>query len=250
MVAKLITVVNQKGGVGKTTVACHLGFAAQKAGKRVLVVDLDTQGNASQFLTKDLGISKRRGGAEQLFQGLDFDEIKYSETAREGLQVLHGHGFLEELDNQRDGVLRIAVGLRQKVRALPFDYVIFDTPPSIGPRHVAPLFWSDSAIVTIQPNLASVTGLDAIFDTIRDVLKVNPGLATKLVINLFTRSSSTQRKTCSRLHEMFGTQILGEFSMRVAVSDALADYKPVWEHAKDKKLNTAWLDFANKALGL
>lgn len=245
--AKLITVVNQKGGVGKTTVACHLAFAAGEAGKSVLLVDLDTQGNASQFLSRDLRINKQRGGAEQLFGGAD---LKYADAAMDGIKLLHGHGFLEELDNRRDEILQMAVGLRAKIRALPFDYVIFDTPPSIGPRHVAPLFWSDLAVVTIQPNLASMTGLDAIFDTIRSVSRVNPGLTTKLVINLFTRSSGTQKKMCQELKQKFGNQIIGEFSLRTPVSDALADYLPVWKHSKDKKLNELWKSFSLRVLDM
>lgn len=245
--AKLLTVVNQKGGVGKTTVACHLAFAAQEAGKSVLVVDFDTQGNASQFLSKDLRINKQRGGAEQLFGK---DDLKYSSAALEGIKLLHGHGFLEELDNRRDEILKASVGLRAKVRNLPFDYVIFDTPPSIGPRHVAPLFWSDLAVITIQPNLASMTGLDAIFDTIRSVSKVNPGLTTRLVINLFTRSSASQKQMCQDLKQKFGNQIVGEFSMRVPVSDALANYMPVWKHSRDKKLNESWKTFSLRVLDM
>lgn len=245
--AKLITVVNQKGGVGKTTVACHLAFAAAEAGKTVLLVDFDTQGNASQFLSKDLRINKQRGGAEQLFSA---DDLKFADAAVDGIKLLHGHGFLEEIDNRRDEILKMAVGLRAKVRGLPFDYVIFDTPPSIGPRHVAPLFWSDLAVVTIQPNLASMTGLDAIFDTIRSVSRVNPGLTTKMVINLFTRSSTTQKQMCLELKQKFGNQIIGEFSLRVPVSDALANYLPVWQHSKDKKLNEAWKAFSMRVLDM
>lgn len=245
--AKLITVVNQKGGVGKTTVACHLAFAAQEAGQSVLLVDFDTQGNASQFLTQDLRINKQRGGAEQLFGN---DALKYSSGASDGIKLLHGHGYLEELDKHRDEILQAAVGLRGKVRGLPFDYVIFDTPPSIGPRHVAPLFWSDLAVVTIQPNLASMTGLDAIFDTIGSVSRVNPGLTTRLVINLFTRSSATQKKMCQELKQKFGHQIIGEFSMRVPVSDALANYVPVWKHSRDKKLNDSWRSFSMRVLDM
>ena len=245
--AKLITVVNQKGGVGKTTVACHLAFAAEETGKSVLLVDFDTQGNASQFLSRDLRINKQRGGAEQLFNGVD---LKYSDASVEGIKLLHGHGFLEELDNRRDEILQMAVGLRAQIRSLPFDYVIFDTPPSIGPRHVAPLFWSDLAVVTIQPNLASMTGLDAIFDTIRSVSRINPGLTTKLVINLFTRSSASQKQMCQELKQKFGNQIIGEFSLRVPVSDALASYLPVWKHSQDKKLNESWKSFSLRVLDM
>jgi chromosome partitioning protein len=245
--SKIITVLNQKGGVGKTTIACHLAFAAQEAGKRVLVVDFDTQGNASQFLSQDLRINKRRGGAEQIFGD---DEIKYTDVVGEGMKLLHGHGYLQGLDRREDEILRQAITLRAKVRALPFDVVIFDTPPSIGPRIAAPLFWSDLALVTVQPKLASMTGLDSTFDTIKSVQKVNPGLGMKMVVNLFTRSSTTQKKMRADLMQKFGKMIIHEFSMRVAVSDALENFKPVWAHSRDKKLRDEWKGFAARVLDL
>jgi chromosome partitioning protein len=244
---KIITVVNQKGGVGKTTICCHLAFAAQDAGKRVLVVDFDTQGNASQFLSQDLRINKRKGGSEQIFGD---GEIKYTDLPADGMKLLHGHGYLEGLDERKDDILKQATTLRQKVRALPFDYVIFDTPPSIGPRIAAPLFWSDLALVTIQPKLASMTGLDSTFDTIKSVQRVNPGLAMRMVVNLFSRSSATQKRMRADLAQKFGNAILHEFSMRVAVSDALENFKPVWKHSRDKKLNEEWKSFAARVLEL
>lgn len=244
---KLITVINQKGGDGKTTVACNLAFAAAEAKKSVLVVDFDTQGNTSQVVSQDLKIRSKRGGAEQLFEtGMPI----FLGTVHENIKLLNGHGFLDELDGSEKAILSMAENLRAKVRALPFDYIIFDTPPSIGPRHVVPLFWSDLAIITLCPALFSLSGLDDMFKVIDYVSNINPGLATRLVINKIIRSSATQKKTCAALQQKFGDQIIGDFSLRVAVSDSIENFMPVWKFSKDKQLNQAWRSFAYRALDL
>jgi chromosome partitioning protein len=244
---KIITVTNQKGGVGKTTLTCHLAFAAEEAGKKVLVIDFCGQGNASQFLTQDLRINKKRGGAETLFDG---SELKYSDTPMDNLKVLHGHLFLEELDTQKDELLKIAIKLRSKVRALPFDFVIFDTPPALGPRIASPLIWSDLALLTVQPLLSSITGLDDTFDTISGVKRANPALAVRMVVNLFTKASKTQGEFREELKKKYGRVIIEEFPTRTPVSDALQNYKPVWKHSRDKKLGRHWKEFANRILDL
>ncbi|CAG2138390.1 Sporulation initiation inhibitor protein Soj [Cupriavidus campinensis] len=244
---KIVTVTNQKGGVGKTTVTCHLAFAAQEAGKRVLVVDFCGQGNASQFLTQDLRINKQRGGAETLFSS---NELKFSDTPWDNLKVLHGHLYLEELDKKEDELLKLAIKLRPAIRSLPFDYVIFDTPPALGPRIAGPLFWSDTAILTVQPKLSSITGLDDTFDTIKGVKRINHGLSIRMVVNLFTKSSKTQRRFREDLQKKFGNAIIEEFPLRTPVSDALENFKPVWQHARDKKLGQHWKMFSKRVLDL
>ncbi len=103
-------------------------------------------------------------------------ELNYSDTPMDHLKVLHGHVFLKELDKDKALPQRLAA-LRSKIRALPFDYVIFDTPPALGPRIARPLLWSDIAILAVQPNLSSTTGLDDTFDAIKGVQRVNRGLA-------------------------------------------------------------------------
>lgn len=244
---KLIVVTNQKGGVGKTTLACHLTYAAAETGGRVLLVDFCGQGNASQFLTGDLRINKRRGGAEMLF--VENADLPYTDTLLDNVKVLHGHLSLEEMDKQKDDdVLKVAIKIRAKVRSLPFDYVIFDTPPALGPRIASPLMWSDTALLSVQPLLSSITGLDDTFDTIRAVQRVNKALNVQMVVNLFTKSSKTQREFREALQQKFGRTIVEEFSLRTPVSDALQNFRPVWKHARDKELGRHWRDFANRIL--
>lgn len=245
--ANVYTVINEKGGVGKTAHVCHTAFRAAERGLKVLVADLDTQGNASQFLTGDMDIKRRPGGAENLFSG-DLDDLPITPGLIEGISVLHGHDGLEVLDGDRLHILERASQLRDSIKSLPYDVVIFDTPPNIGPRHVAPLFWSDMAIVIIQPHVSALSGLRDIIETIEGVRSVNYELDTRLAINMFKKASSSHRRTILQVQEKYGEFILGELADRVAVADALAEFKPVWRYSKDKELNGVWRDYADNVL--
>ncbi|MFC3110921.1 ParA family protein [Undibacterium arcticum] len=245
--AKLITVGNQKGGVGKTTLACHLAFAAHEAGRSVLLVDFDTQGNASQFLSQNMKITKNAGGSELLFGG---EELIFGQTPHSNIKLLHGHKRLQALDVRNNEVLEMAIAKRREMRKLPFDYVIFDTPANLGPRLASPLFWSDIAILAIKPSLSSMVGLEDMFETIGNAKKRNPILDIRFVINMMNRSSGTQKKECEALHQKFGKNIIGEFSLRQHVADALDNFKPVWNYTKDAKLKREWKEFTARALAV
>lgn len=245
--AKVITVVNEKGGVGKTTIACHLTFAVADKEKKVLLADLDTQGNASQILARDPIINKRLSGGSELLFGTD--EIKYSDGDVQGIKILHGHKRLELLDRD-PGMLKAAIAMRAKIRSLPFDYIIFDTPPSIGPRQVAPMFWSDLILIPVEPASLSMSGLASVFDTVKGAAKVNPGVAVRLVVNRFVHASAEQKRMRDELEQKMGRQIIAELSQRVHISDALARSLPVWRHSRDKDLKDAWKDFTDCVLKL
>jgi chromosome partitioning protein len=246
--AKVITIVNQKGGVGKTTIACHLIFAVADRKKKGLLVDMDTQGNASQILTRNPVVGKKAGGAELLFGD---DEIRYSDAAEgmEGIKILHGHPWLERLDRDQD-LLNAAIAMRAKIRNLPFEYIIFDTPPSIGPRQVAPMFWSDLVLIPVEPASLSMAGLSSVFDTIKGVTRCNSGIAVRVVVNRFVQASAEQKRMRAEIGRKMNKQIIAELSQRVHISDALARSTPVWRHSRDKGLKSAWKDFTNRVLNL
>ena len=96
---RIVTVTNQKGGVGKTTLVCHLALAGVERGLRTLVVDLDTQGNASTMLARDAAVAGQPGGAAALFA----DAPLAPTVTASGLHLLHGHQHLDEVD-QRVGL--------------------------------------------------------------------------------------------------------------------------------------------------
>lgn len=243
----IITVVNQKGGVGKSTIAVHLALAAAEQGSSVLLVDFDTQGNASQFLTRDMGIQLQAGGSEQLFSG---KKLRYTNTEFKNVDLLHGHVYLETLDRRGEKLLHQAVELREKIRSLPFDIIVFDTPPSISARHVAPLFWSDAAVVPVTPSTQAIVGMDSTFQAIDKVQGLNPNLQIKIAINKFNRQAEHQKRLRDAIKERFGEMVAGEFSERAAVGEAQDAWTPVWRFARDSKLRKEWRTFAHNVLDL
>ena len=151
---RILTAINQKGGVGKTTLAVHIALAGRDAGLSVLLIDFDTQGSASVILTRDLSIADTPGGAEKLFS--DPENLEPIQTPFE-VDLLHGHQHLDRVD--REFSLEDARALRGVLRDLPFDLVVIDTPPAVGTRHLAPLLWSDLALTPLEPTSSSLQGL-------------------------------------------------------------------------------------------
>lgn len=247
---KIITVVNQKGGVGKSTVACHIVYAAREAGKRILVVDFDTQANTSQVLSRDTEIYRLRDGAEKIFNESLLDNL-LPMVLDEHVHLLHGHIHLETMDQTEDieSFYRHVIGLKDRIRSLDYDYILFDTPPSIGPRHIAPMFWSDKILVPVKPTPMDMSGLPSLSETLQGVKQINPRVKVQYVVNMIMISSRQQKMHLENLRKTFGKSVIAELSHRVAVSDALDLGEPVWKHGT-RQTRQAWRNFVNNVLSL
>jgi chromosome partitioning protein len=247
--SKIYAVTNQKGGVGKTTNTFHLVHGASEtlleagSDELVLAVDFCGQGNLSQFLTGDLDINKKSGGAEMLFEGGD---LPYMDTLLPNVKLLHGHRDLNLLDAD-ETVLDRAVELFDTIRALPFKYIIIDTPPALGPRIAAPMLWADVVYIVVEAHMSSVTGLDDTFDTVESVRALNQGLDVKMILNRYVKAAAFSKQFRAALLDRFGPMLIEEFALRTPVSDACQNFRPVWKHAKDKALKQQWRDFATQA---
>lgn len=244
--AKIIAVGIQKGGDGKTTFACNLAMAAVEAGYKTALIDLDSQGNAGVTLSGNPDMHHiKESGSQQIYE---VDNPVFAET-ESGVYLLHGHSWLEEIDFREDVDLE-SLNLRSKVRNLPFDYVIIDTPPSSGPRQLAALFWSDLVIAPVKPQRFSIIGLGKLLQQIKLARRKNAGLAFRVVINQLISSSTEQNQFVTELHESLPSNIMKVFRSRVPVSDMLARGLPVWAYKKDKKLGQEWYEFCIEVLNL
>ena len=231
---RIVTVTNQKGGVGKTTLVCHLALAGVERGLRTLVVDLDTQGNASTMLAGDAGVARQSGGAASLFDGVPVQPT----VLASGVHLLHGHQRLDEVDQRVS--LADAAAIRSRLRALPYDVVVIDTPPAIGLRHLGPQVWADLVVTPLEPNSFSLLALGQTLATIEEIRAMRPGLENRVLINRFNRSSGRQNHYIELLseHVPLTTPYL---TLRVAVSDALDEGLPVWRfHRADRETRETW----------
>src|SRR5436853_624719 len=120
----VIAQINQKGGVGKTTLGFHLAHRARELGRRTLVVDLESQGNLSTALWSRSDLLNQTGGADRLFTATEASEVVITPIA-DNLDLLHGHRRLDSIEgdfNPREA----ASAQRSLLRSLPYDVVILD----------------------------------------------------------------------------------------------------------------------------
>ena len=252
MKTKIITVINQKGGVGKSTVAFHLAHgAAIDPSARVLCLDLDSQGNLSQYITGDLDIvNKTEGGVGLIFEG---QPVKPSKTSHAQIDLLHGHSKLDRYDSSADAEsLAFSPELPAMLRGLGYDYIIIDTPPAVGLRHLAALFWADVALIPVEPVMSSISGLFNVVASIDNfILSINPDLQWFGVVNRANMRVKSHREKDAWMRVQFPKKILATLATRTAVSDAMEESpaQPVWlRRGAPKPLGNEWLSVINQSL--
>lgn len=254
---RVLTVANQKGGVGKTTVLFHLAHLALEQGQRVLLVDLDSQGNATAALSADPTLLTARGGAELLFSdepiepiyltpaspNLTMEAKKVLREAPGSLSLLHGHVHLDAVDTVFD--LDRAIGIwRRRLRELPYDLVLIDTPPSQGVKPVAALLWSDQVVIPTILDDWSLSGVALTQSVITQAQNVNTPLTHKVLVNRF-RNLKLERDLLSYQRETFPLLQLEEpfLPERVAVKLAVIAGVPIWRlkaREADEALGALW----------
>lgn len=211
--SKIIAVVNQKGGVGKTTTTLNLATAFSTIGKRILVIDFDPQGNA----TTGLGVMDKRkikGSYELLIGAIKFEE-SYQETSIPNL-------FLMPASIQLSGAEIELVGIKGREHLLAkalndiqgFDFIFIDCPPSLGLLTLNALVAADEVLVPMQCEFYALEGLSQILYTISQVQKnLNPRLDLQgIILTMFDSRSSLSAQVANdvRTHlkdKVYVTQI-------------------------------------------
>jgi chromosome partitioning protein len=221
---RVISIANQKGGVGKTTSTMNLGVALARQGKKVLLVDSDPQAN----LTSYLGVATGEGGARTL------DEIylaKRKPTAEEaraypaatasGVDLLASDQNLSGVEYylfsrpDREVVLRDFLA---HLRPL-YDVILIDTPPSLNLLTLNALAASDRVLIPVQPEFFSLEGIVKIRRAIEDVrTRFNPGLD---ILGVLPTQVSPRRKLSSEVLEALGRE-LGDRLFTVQIQDTAA----------------------------
>lgn len=190
MAAKKIIFSNQKGGVGKTTSAVNLGSYLAQMGYKVLLVDLDSQGNLSSAVSADM----KMPGSYELIVGKCSAEEAYQKTPQENLVAIAGGIDLAGLGIELVNELAREFFLKNALAPIEnnWDYILVDCPPSLGLLTVNAMCWTEYVIIPMQPEYFALEGLNLLMRTIGNVKKqLNPHLEVLGI--LFTMYSSRTR---------------------------------------------------------
>ncbi|ETT39624.1 AAA family ATPase [Paenibacillus sp. FSL P4-0338] len=181
--SKIIAIANQKGGVGKTTTSVNLGASMATLGKRVLLVDIDPQGNTTS------GVGVNKADVENCIYDILINEVDPQETIQEtrieGLHIIPATIQLAGAEIELVSTISRELKLKKALNAVKanYDYIIIDCPPSLGILTINSLTAADSVIIPIQCEYYALEGLSQLLNTVRLVQKnLNPHLKIEGVL--------------------------------------------------------------------
>lgn len=248
---RIIAIANQKGGVGKTTTAVNLAASLAVAGKTVLLIDLDPQGNA----TSGLGISrdeKRPSIYDLLIRKKGVDEIILN-TATEGLHMIPSGidlvGAEVELIDM-DGRETVLKGSISDIRSR-YDFILIDCPPSLGLLTINALTASDSVMIPVQCEYYAMEGLGLLLktiDRIRSSLN-HPLVVEGILLTMFDNRNNLCRQVAEEIRTHFNDIVYRSLVPRnIVLAEAPSHGMPVLLYDISSKGAEAYLQLAGEML--
>ncbi|MET3662093.1 ParA family protein [Aquamicrobium ahrensii] len=251
---RIITVANQKGGVGKTTTAINLATALAAIGEKVLIVDLDPQGNASTGLGVDR--KDRPVSSYDVLTGEATIEEASVQTAVPGLAIVPSTldllGVEMEIASAPDRVLRLRNALRAtSERANPFTYVLIDCPPSLNLLTLNSMAAADSVLVPLQCEFFALEGLSQLLETVQQVRgSINPQLEIQgIVLTMFDGRNNLANQVVQDVRAHMGEKVYETVIPRnVRVSEAPSYGKPAILYDLKCSGSQAYLQLASEVI--
>lgn len=249
--AKIVSIFNQKGGVGKTTTAVNLSAAVGSLGKKVLVVDIDQQGNT----TSGYGINKRDliVSSYNLLTGSVEPEMTVIETKFKNVDIIPSNRDMAGAEVELIGKEHREAGLKKALAKLDdkYDYIFIDCPPSIGLVSINGLVACDSFIVPMQCEYLSMEGLSQLMVSVREVKRLyNPNLDLEgIVLTMYDGRLNLTQQVVAEVKKYFAKQLYSTAIPRsVRVSEAPSYGMPVQYYDPKGKGSAAYNALAKEFL--
>lgn len=228
--AKIISVVNQKGGVGKTTTTVNLSACLEQQGKKVLLIDMDPQGNA----TSGLGIDTEE--LENTIYQVLIGEISMADSI---LQTEFGELYVSPSDIQLAGAEVELVSMEKREYILKnaldsiknqYDYILIDCPPSLNLMTINALTASDSVLIPVQCEYYALEGLSRLMQTVKSIKKqLNSGLEIEgILLTMYDSRTNLSMMVADEVKNFFPKKVYGTVIPRnVRLSEAPSYGQPI-----------------------
>ncbi len=241
---RIIAIANQKGGVGKTTLSFHLSVLLAERNFNILVIDMDPQGNLTYTFQVEL---PETAFSYNLFERED--PIPFTvEIKGHKLNIIGSDIRLSrfEADTRFENFFKLKKYLKDK----EYDFVVIDTPPSLGLFTANSLVAADYVIIPVDLSVYSVFGLQDLLETLEKIGEYagkSPKILGIVIMGQLRRT--IMGKTLSKgLEDEYRDLILGELSYSVKLKEAVALGKPVWDHSPRNKVGREFKSILEKII--
>ena len=252
---RIFAVANQKGGVGKTDLTVNLACQLASQGKRVLVIDLDPQANATDYLVAP-GMQAGRTTADLLLD----DSVTLNDTVmpgiRENLDIIPSHQNLSSTQIRLANDINMQFKLKKKLKALaelsePYDFVFIDTPPSLGLLMVNTLTAANGVIIPVQTQYFAMDGVVQLQETIQKVREdINPALKViGIVLTMYDKRTLISREVAERVRDESAERVFTTvIPVNVRLAEAPSHHKSIFEYDSDSSGAKAYRELAKEIL--
>ena len=254
--SEVISIANQKGGVGKTTTTLSLGVALANQGKKVLLIDADPQGNLSTCL----GYEDQEITLAHLMQAeiTDNDDIDIHDAiihSNEKVDLIPSDISLSAIEMSLNNAMSREYILKNVISKVKndYDYVLIDCMPSLGLIPLNCLSASNDIIIPVQSHYLAAKGMTYLFDTIRRINKtINPNLKVKgILITLVNKRTNLAKDIRKELEDTYGKYVKiydTEIPSEIKTAEASISGKRIFEYDKNGVVAKAYYELSKEVL--